>query len=74
MGLYTGVAGDPKAMVGASWQRPGVGADAVRIFSLPYTGEVRITGTAHKDIYHTYGDGVRVKVLKNAEQMWPATG
>ena len=74
MGLYAGAVGDVKAVVGASWQRPAVGGDAVRVFTLPYAGEVRITGSVHKDIYHTYGDGVRVKVLKNGEQIWPATG
>ena len=53
MGLYAGTVGAVKAVVGASWQRPGVGADAVRVFTLPYGGEVRITGTVYKDIYHT---------------------
>lgn len=74
MGLFTGATGGQKAVVGASWQRPGEAADAVRVFTLPYTGQVRISGTVHKDIYHTYGDGVRAKVLKNSVQIWPQTG
>jgi hypothetical protein len=73
MGLYEG-SRFQKPLVGASWMRPGSAADAVRVFTLPYTGSVTITGTVHKDIYHTYGDGVRVKVLKNNEQIWPGDG
>jgi hypothetical protein len=76
MGLYQGSAGSgpDKPMMGASWMRPGDSADAVRVFAIPYTGRVTITGTIHKDLYHTYGDGVRVKVLKNNEQVWPQSG
>jgi hypothetical protein len=58
-------------MIGASWMRPGDSTDAVRVFTLPFNGTVRITGTIHKDLYHTYGDGVKMKVLKNNEQVWP---
>lgn len=76
MGLYQGSAGEgpDKAMIGASWMRPGESADAVRVFALPYTGKVTITGEIHKDLYHTYGDGVRIKVLKDEEQVWPQSG
>ena len=74
MGLYEGAAGTRKALVGASWLRPGDAADAVRVFTLPRAGQVTIAGTVHKDIYHTYGDGVRVKVLLGDKQVWPQTG
>src|SRR5581483_9155082 len=76
MGLYRGVdgPGSSKPEIGASWMQPGVVSDAVRIFSLPYTGQITISGRPHKDLYHTYGDGVRLKILKNDTQIWPANG
>lgn len=74
MGLYLGAAGTQKATIGASWMRPGDSADTVRVYTLPYSGQVTITGTIHKDIYHTHGDGVRVKLLKGDRQLWPAAG
>jgi len=76
MGLYKGSTGigSENPVIGASWMKPGDSADAVRIFTLPYSGSVTITGKVHKDIYHTYGDGVRVKVLNNGEQIWPKEG
>ena len=74
MGLYEGRAGTQKASIGASWLHPGDSADAVRIFTVPYSGQITLTGTIHKDIYHTHGDGVRAKVLKGSQQLWPATG
>ncbi len=30
----------------------------MRVFTLPYADEVRITGTVNKDRYHTYGNGM----------------
>jgi len=76
MGLYKGSAGTgvQKPVIGASWMRPGDEADAVRVFTLPYSGSITVTATVHKDIYHTYGDGVRVKILKNDQQIWPKEG
>jgi hypothetical protein len=75
-GLYKGSAGEgpDKPKIGASWMLPGESADAVRVFTLPYSGKVTITGTIHKDVYHTYGDGVRAKILKNDQQVWPQSG
>lgn len=54
--------------------RPGRSTDAVRVFTLPDSGWVTITGTVHKDIYHTSGDGVRVKIVKGNQQIWPHAG
>jgi hypothetical protein len=77
MGAYIGSGGGPRsqeATIGASWMSPGRTADAVRVFTLPHAGIAAVTGAIHKDIYHTYGDGVRAKVFKNKEQVWPETG
>jgi hypothetical protein len=73
MGLYQGSAAGQRAVIGGSWMRPGTLTDAARVFVSPYPGTVTISGTIHKDIYHTSGDGVRVKVLKNGVRIWPET-
>ena len=76
MGAYqgSGVGRAQEATIGASWMTPGAGADAVRVFTMPHDGMVAVTSSIHKDLYHTYGDGVRAKVLKNTEQVWPESG
>ncbi len=74
MGLYQGPSEEHQLLIGGSWMRPGTLAHAVRVFKLPASGQVMITGNVHKDIYHTHGDGVRVKVLKGNQQIWPNAG
>ncbi|MBW4081740.1 hypothetical protein [Paenibacillus sp. S150] len=47
--------------------------DSVRKWLSPKAGIIHITGVVKKgDI--SYGDGVLVKVMKNQEQLWPASG
>ena len=74
MGLYGGVPGEHQLLIGGSWMRPSNQADAVRVFTLPASGQVTITGNVHKDVYHISGDGVRVKMLKGDQQIWPNEG
>jgi hypothetical protein len=74
MGLYEGAQEEHELLIGASWMRPGSHADAIRVFTLPAAGRVSITGNVHKDIYHTSGDGVRVKILQDDQQVWPDAG
>jgi hypothetical protein len=74
MGLYEGRSEDHQLLIGGSWMRPGNNTDAVRVFKLPDSGQVTITGNVHKDIYHIHGDGVRVKILKGDQQIWPDVG
>ena len=76
MGNYEGPGGQrsQNSVIGASWMAPGRTADAVRVFTLPHSGLVTVTATIHKDLYHAYGDGVQVKILKNQEQVWPQAG
>jgi len=73
MGLYQG-ASEKQLLIGASWMKPGSLADAVKVFTIPTSGRIAISGSVHKDIYHTYGDGVRVMILKGDQQIWPDTG
>jgi hypothetical protein len=74
MGLYEGTASEHQVLIGGSWMRPGDRADAVRIFTVPASGQVTLSGDVHKDVYHTAGDGVRIKVLKGDQQVWPSEG
>ena len=74
MGLYQGTSDEHQMLIGGSWMRPSSSADAVRVFRLPYSGQVTITGNIHKGIYHTHGDGVRIKILKGQQQIWPESG
>jgi len=61
------------SIVHGNGQHPDIGADSVRKFTAPSAGTIKITGTVRKgDI--TGGDGVRVKILKNGTQIWPASG
>ncbi|MBO9604468.1 MAG: GH32 C-terminal domain-containing protein [Paenibacillaceae bacterium] len=52
---------------------PGDGSDVVRVFRAPVDGEVLVTGNVRKRDVNG-GDGVRAKILKNNEQIWPASG
>jgi hypothetical protein len=54
--------------------KPGESADAVRTFIVPASGTVTVRGRVHKDLYHLYGDGVGVKLLRGDEQVWPEGG
>lgn len=74
MGLYQGTSDEHQLLIGGSWMRPSNSADAVRVFKLPDSGQVTITSNVHKGIYHTHGDGVRVKILKGQQQIWPESG
>jgi hypothetical protein len=77
MGAYISSGDGPSSLaasIGASWVSPGWTADAVRVFTLPHAGVVAVMGVIHKDIYHAYGDGVRARVFKNQEQVWPKSG
>jgi hypothetical protein len=76
MGLYRGSrgSGGSPVLVGASWMKPGESTDAVRTFTVPHSGSITVRGRVHKDLYHRYGNGVRVKLLKNDQQLWPAEG
>ena len=64
MGLYEGAPGEHQLLIGASWMRPGSHADAIRVFTLPAAGQVSITANVHKDLYHTSGNGVRVRYCR----------
>lgn len=73
-GLYQGPSDEHKLLIGATWMRPSNDEDAVRVFTMPRSGRVTVTGNVHKDLYHLSGDGVRVKIMKGKEQIWPDDG
>ncbi|GEM_PF-469304 len=60
------------SIVGNNWQHPDTNADSVRKFTAPRAGNLQITGVVRKD--DVGGDGVKVKIVKNGTQIWPASG
>lgn len=62
------------AKVASTWMHPNNAAAAVRAWTAPSTGSVTVFGTAKKDPTAANGNGVRVKILKNGTQLWPASG
>ncbi|MCR8843755.1 hypothetical protein NQ117_08650 [Paenibacillus sp. SC116] len=48
--------------------------DSVRKWTSSKSGSISITGKVSKAEGQILGDGVRVKIMKNNSQIWPATG
>jgi hypothetical protein len=59
--------------VAREFQHPD-GNDSVRKWVAPKRGEIKITGKVAKMEGQVFGDGVQVKVMKNAVQLWPSSG
>ena len=59
--------------VAAQQMHPDADADAVRAWTAPASGVIDILNTVKKlDV--TGGDGVRIRIMKNETQIWPASG
>ncbi|MDF9845253.1 MULTISPECIES: RHS repeat domain-containing protein [unclassified Paenibacillus] len=61
-------------IIGKEWLHPEDGHDTALKWVAPQTGTVKISGKVAKHPVNLQGDGVRVKVMKNSAQIWPATG
>ena len=61
------------AIVGSTYQHPDV-EDAVRTWTAPAAGQIRVTGNARKADDAGAGDGVRVAIYRNSTQVWPSSG
>ncbi|GIO86402.1 hypothetical protein J25TS5_33340 [Paenibacillus faecis] len=61
------------SLVTKEWLHPD-GEDTVLKWVAPYTGSVRLTGNVSKHPVNQDGDGVRAKILKNNQQIWPSSG
>src|SRR5262245_29617270 len=59
-------------IVGRDVMHPGAGSDAIRIWTAPEVGTVRITGTI-SDANPACGDGVKVTILRDGALLWSAT-
>lgn len=55
---------------GKNWQHPGEQNPSVRRFDAPRNGRITITGRVVK--LHLNGDGVRVSIRHNAQEIWSA--
>ncbi|WP_426448472.1 hypothetical protein ACP26L_28285 [Paenibacillus sp. S-38] len=60
-------------LITKDWMHPD-GNDAVLKWVAPQTGSIRIAGIVSKHLTNLQGDGVRVKIMKNQSQIWPASG
>lgn len=59
--------------VGSNWMHPDVNYQSARIWKAPADGIIHITGRIFKkDV--AGGNGVRVKILRDREQIWPTEG
>lgn len=61
------------ALMGADWQHPDA-TDALRYWTAPKAGTVRITGSVAKQGPTFAGDGVLFKIMKNGTQLLPTSG
>ena len=60
--------GEQWLRVGKDWHHPGERGPSVRRFLAPADGTLTITGRVYKA--HRDGDGVRVAILHNGQQVW----
>lgn len=61
------------ALMGADWQHPDA-TDAMRYWTAPRSGTVRITGVVAKQGPTFAGDGVNFKIMKNGVPLLPTSG
>ena len=61
---------DGWARVGKDWLHPGNACDVARVFIAPADGRVAVSGTVKK--LHLDGDGVRVSIRLNTNEVWAA--
>lgn len=68
--------GTTSLALGNNWQAPNESGDAVRTWLAPHDGEITIRAEGSIDVQNngTMADGVRVKILLNNSQIWPANG
>jgi len=62
--------GETWARVGKDWMHPGDTMDTARVFVAPADGRVSVSGTVKK--LHLDGDGVKVSVEHNDNEVWAA--
>ena len=61
---------EPWARIGKDWMHPGEASDVARAFVAPAGGRVSVSGTVKK--LHLDGDGVRVSIQHNTQEVWSA--
>jgi len=63
------------ARVGRGWQQAGSSGACARCWTVPASGQYRIVGRPVKERYRQERGGpLRVRILVNSRQVWPATG
>ncbi len=66
--------GSSLARLGRGWQQASAVVACVRAWTAPKSGRVRVVGRATKEWYRrAVGEPLRVRILCNEQQIWPAT-
>lgn len=61
------------ARIGRGWQLASAEEACVRAWTAPHAGTLRVVGRAMHEYYHrNLGGPLRVKILQNQKQLWPA--
>jgi hypothetical protein len=72
---YEGLwSGSGQARVGRIWMQAGAASDIARVFVVPERCALSISGVIRKDPSAENGRSVKVRVLRNDRQIWPASG
>lgn len=61
---------EPLCRIGVDWQQPDLGCDAVRRWTAPYPGTIRIAGIVSKRAEQEVGDGAVATLFKNGIGVW----
>ena len=62
------------ATIGRIWMQPGARSDVSRTFVSPAHAELTLTGTIRKDPSAQNGHTMKARILRNDQQVWPASG
>ncbi|MFC3800079.1 discoidin domain-containing protein [Cohnella sp. GCM10012308] len=60
------------SLIGSGWMHPDDNREAVRIYTAPQAGTVKVTGVVR--LRYSGGNGIKVKILKNGSPWWPSSG
>ena len=67
-------AGSGLGRIGRMWMQPSASRNLSRTFVVPTSGVVASSGSVRKDPSASNGVSAFVRILRNSEQVWPATG
>jgi hypothetical protein len=66
--------GSDQATIGRIWMQPGAHSEVSRTFVAPADATLTITGSIRKDPSAQNGHTIKARILRDNQQIWPATG